>query len=319
MCGARLALRAQDRPARVAVGASREAVASSVRLETLPIAAPVKRSPSVRAGSAADSRTPRRSYGAGTSFLGLNDRPGDVSYLLRDDASSHHVFRKLVLLAVLAGLGAWAYYQWRPMIQANPKAVTQILSAFAAEVNGWLHQTKPLPKRPASPGVESALTEDKQTAESKDAETPGAKDEGSQTAPPDEAPKQATAAPAVQGGKVKAHPAKAETEEVALKGNRKSSFAVVRARQYILGKGVPQNCEQALLYLRAAARRNDPDAAVQMGALYSNGQCVHQDRVMAYRWMNSAREQQPHNDWIQQNLDQLYARMTPQERKQIGN
>jgi hypothetical protein len=96
------------------------------------------------------------------------------------------------------------------------------------------------------------------------------------------------------------------------------SAALLRAQQFLQGRGVPQNCEQGLIYLRAATQRNEPAAAVQMGALYSAGHCVKQDRVMAYRWFNSAHELQPANQWIQKSMDQLWAQMTQQERRLSG-
>jgi TPR repeat protein len=99
----------------------------------------------------------------------------------------------------------------------------------------------------------------------------------------------------------------------------KPSAALVRAQQYIRGTGgVGQNCEQGLLYLHAATDKSDPGAAIQMAALYSGGICVKQDRVMAYRWFNSAHELQPANVWIQRNMDQLWAQMSTQERRLAG-
>jgi hypothetical protein len=96
------------------------------------------------------------------------------------------------------------------------------------------------------------------------------------------------------------------------------SATLVRAQQFLQGRGVQQNCEQGLVYLRAAAQKNEPAAAVQMGALYSAGHCVKQDRVMAYRWFNSAHELQPANQWIQKSMDQLWAQMNEQERRLSG-
>ncbi len=93
---------------------------------------------------------------------------------------------------------------------------------------------------------------------------------------------------------------------------------LLRAQQYLQGRGVKQNCEQGLLYLRAATQKNEPAAAVQMGALYASGHCVQRDQVTAYRWFNSAHELDPANPWIQTNLDQLWAQMTPQERQRVG-
>ena len=112
--------------------------------------------------------------------------------------------------------------------------------------------------------------------------------------------------------------ADAKTPDEAKLPDYKPSASLVRAQQYIRGKGVPQNCEQGLLYLKAATDKSDPGAAIQMAALYSSGLCVKQDRVMAYRWFNSAHELQPANMWIQKNMDQLWAQMSSQERRLAG-
>src|SRR5262249_48914705 len=59
---------------------------------------------------------------------------------------------------------------------------------------------------------------------------------------------------------------------------------LLKAQQYLQGRGgVAPNCEQGLVYLRAAAQKNEPAAAVQMSTLYATGHCVQMDRVMAYR------------------------------------
>jgi TPR repeat protein len=100
--------------------------------------------------------------------------------------------------------------------------------------------------------------------------------------------------------------------------DHKPSAALLRAQQYLQGRGVQQNCEQGMLYLKAATDKGDPGAAIQMAALYASGHCVKQDRVMAYRWFNSAHELEPANTWIQKNMDRLWAQMTSQERRLAG-
>jgi TPR repeat protein len=99
---------------------------------------------------------------------------------------------------------------------------------------------------------------------------------------------------------------------------RHPSMALVNAQRYLQGRGVRQNCEQGLLYLKAATKQNDPQAAVQMAALYASGHCVPQDRVQAYKWFTSARDLQPANHWIEKNLNWLWADMTSAERQQIS-
>jgi hypothetical protein len=103
---------------------------------------PGARSPSYR------NAPPRRSgsAGASTSLLGLNDAPGDVSYLLREDRQSRHVLRKLVLLAVLAGVSTIAYSRWRPLYDENPGIVKQTEVTIVDAVRGWVRrQEKPRP------------------------------------------------------------------------------------------------------------------------------------------------------------------------------
>ena len=73
-----------------------------------------------------------------------------------------------------------------------------------------------------------------------------------------------------------------------------------------------------MVYLRAATKANDPAAAMQMGTLYASGHCVTRDRVMAYRWFNSAHELQPDNPEIKSDIAQLWGQMTVQERRQAG-
>ena len=51
-----------------------------------------------------------------------------------------------------------------------------------------------------------------------------------------------------------------------------------------------------------------------MAALYSSGHCVQQDLVKAYKWYSSAHDLQPGNRWIERNMNQLWAQMTPDER-----
>jgi TPR repeat protein len=101
--------------------------------------------------------------------------------------------------------------------------------------------------------------------------------------------------------------------------DRSPSPALLRAQDFLLGKnGVKQNCEQGLVYLRAATKANEPAAALQMGALYASGHCVTRDRVMAYRWFNSAHELEPDNPEIKSDIAQLWGQMTTQERRQAA-
>jgi uncharacterized protein YdeI (BOF family) len=263
---------------------------------------------------------------SGPSFLGLNAQPqgnNDVEYLLEDEPSGGGL-RKLLLLVILAAIIGLVFVQWRSSFKANPKPAPAKADpstpAPAPEGSIQPHDSAPT----GEPSVEAA----KVIANGANTVLTGAAFEslGAQAKPAtlettsaDSSPSSSTenSADAKTPNAAEASNVSKAAEEARLP-DYKPSAALVRAQQYIRGTGVQQNCEQGLLYLRAATDKNDPGAAIQMGALYSSGVCVKQDRVMAYRWFNSAHELQPANMWIQKNMDALWAQMSSQERRLAG-
>lgn len=270
----------------------------------------------------------------GPSFLGLSDEPeDDTTYLLEDENSSHSGLRKLVLLVILAAIVGLIFVQYRSSLHANPKPAEPSHSS-------------PQGQNQPSPGMTSPQQESLAPASVAPAEAPGEPNQPAAQDPVSPAPSQRDdAAPQVTPAKaerlltegvdptnlgeaspdapdVSAKRADSAAVDNALNApvpaEQKPSPTLIRAQQFLHGRGVRQNCEQGLVYLRAAAQKNEPAAAVQMGALYASGHCVHQDRVMAYRWFNSAHELQPANQWILKNMDLLWGQMTEQERRLAG-
>lgn len=275
----------------------------------------------------------------GPSFLGLSDEPeDDTSYLLEDDNSSRSGLRKLVLLVILAAIIGLIFVQYRSSIRANPKTEPSHSSpqgqnpagpATAATQQGTQSALSSAPAGPAAqpnaqpvaqdlgppaptsgndPAPNTAATADGPPA----ALDPASATEKSASDPPDVAEKHDSPAAAEKAAAVE------KALDAPVPAEQKPSTMLVRAQQFLHGRGVEQNCEQGLLYLRAAAQKNEPAAAVQMGALYASGHCVHQDRVMAYRWFNSAHELEPANQWILRNMDLLWGQMSEQERRLAG-
>jgi hypothetical protein len=259
----------------------------------------------------------------GPSFLGLSDDPRDrADYLLEEEeGSSGGVLRKLVMVAVLAAIGGLVFLQWRagfPLLQRLPGLAGPPKTETARSP-----QASPSSSAPAASQETSAANAAPDLA--KDVSVPPAEAASGKAKPADRAPLEKTeqptslsevsspkteTPPADNPSRVKPKAAKDDDEE-------KPSPMLLRAQAYLQGTGgVPQNCEQGLVYLRAAAK-TEAAAAVQMGALYATGHCVEQDRVAAYRWLNSAHELQPDNPRIQLGLNQLWTQMTQQERSQI--
>ncbi len=78
---------------------------------------------------------------------------------------------------------------------------------------------------------------------------------------------------------------------------------------YRLGKGVPQDSDEAQKWYRKAAEQGHVKAQNALGSLYDKGRDVPQDFVKAHKWYNLAAT---HGDVIaRKNRDILAKKMTP--------
>ena len=100
------------------------------------------------------------------------------------------------------------------------------------------------------------------------------------------------------------------------KGNGQAP--VLLADMYAQGKGVTKDCEQAVLLLKAAAKKPNPAARSKLASMYATGQCLPKDRVEAYRWTKSALEANPGSEWLEKNQETLYQEMTAAERRRAA-
>ena len=296
-------------------------VAVPAATEDIPAALPRRGEPAIFRNE------PSNSGISGPSFLGLNNRPesngsGDVEYLLEDEPSGHGL-RKFILLLILAAIVGLVVVQWRSNFKANPKPAPAKADPSTPAPGPQGSERDPETTGKDYQVAAKNLADGVKAIAIATAAEPVAKAEPTALNTTDSDP--STTSDDVSSGK-KTSPADAalpnsdnKSPEDARLPDYKPSAALIKAQQYIRGTGgVAQNCEQGILYLHAATEKSDPGAAIQMGALYSSGICVKQDRVMAYRWFNSAHELQPANMWIQKNMDQLWAQMSSQERRLAG-
>lgn len=86
------------------------------------------------------------------------------------------------------------------------------------------------------------------------------------------------------------------------------------ANLYLEGKEVSRSCDQAVSLLESAAAKANARARNRLAAMYEIGTCVERDRVQAYRWLSEALAVDRNNAWAQQNRDQTWREMTPEER-----
>jgi len=91
--------------------------------------------------------------------------------------------------------------------------------------------------------------------------------------------------------------------------------AVSEAERYIYGRGARQDCDHGIRLLRSAAEQSNPKAMISLGALYSTGTCTPRDLPTAYHWFALALHKQPDNQALQEDLKNLWEKMTQPERQ----
>jgi hypothetical protein len=304
-----------------------EAVPEEPAAATAPADASSRPPAIFRSASAAARPTPaERPAISGPSFLGLSEPAGDGEYLLQEEKSSGTFVRTLVFLVLVAVVAGLVFLGWRSGLLAilkGPEPAKPVPAAVSPEDTKPKAEGSPTPDAAstssvteATPAPPAAVASDKSPEAQPDSTKPAVAatpEPAAESRKADSTNSDDTRSRAAKNAAMKE---KARQEAASLK----PSAALLRAQDYLQGRnGVRQDCDQGLAYLRAAVQRSEPAAAMQMGELYANGRCVQQDRVMAYRWMNSAREKAPGNPTIQATVDQLWGRMTPQERQEAGH
>jgi TPR repeat protein len=99
-----------------------------------------------------------------------------------------------------------------------------------------------------------------------------------------------------------------------VKPEQPDSDLVAKADALLYGRGVRQDCKQALVYLRTAANRGSATARSKLGGLYATGHCVPLDRAEAYNWFTLARDAGASNVWVDRNRLMLWSKMTADEK-----
>jgi hypothetical protein len=193
-----------------------------------------------------------------------------------------------------------------------PAAKTQPSSAEVSSVSGNASGPKP---QTAPAKAKSANSTNTQAANSSPNPTAqSAETEGSQTEKPAKTTTPGTEELAKAASASDSAAASAWLWKSVAKGNPEAPIKL--ANMYIKGNGVPQSCEQAMILLRSAAAKENAAARSRLGALYATGTCVPRNRVRAYEYMSEAVKANPSAAWAREFREQLWTKMTPQEREQ---
>jgi zinc-ribbon domain len=88
-----------------------------------------------------------------------------------------------------------------------------------------------------------------------------------------------------------------------------------RGEAYLYGRGVPENCDEAVKNLKAASAKQNAKARSAFGTMYATGHCAPRDLPTAYSWFALALRVDPNNQILEKDLTAVWNQMTPPERQ----
>ncbi len=78
---------------------------------------------------------------------------------------------------------------------------------------------------------------------------------------------------------------------------------------------MPENCDQAVKYLKTASAKSNAKARSTFGTMYATGHCVPRDLPTSYLWFALALRADPNNQILEKDLSAIWNQMTPPERQ----
>jgi hypothetical protein len=225
-------------------------------------------------------------------------------------SSGRRIFLLVVLLVALGTAGWWTYANYLGAMESR-KADTATSNA------GETPAATPSPK-PATQAAASSPAPDAGSSQVVVPSDATAKPEAlpvtstptltpNTTAGDKSAAKHAPSAPPVKASKAP-EPAPADTGD--------SDFR--KGEAYLYGRGVHENCDEAMKYLRAASAKSSAKARSALGAMYNTGHCVQRDLPTSYLWFAMALRVDPKNQILEKDLTAVWNQMTPPERQQAA-
>jgi hypothetical protein len=277
---------------------------------------------------------------SGPSMLGLN-QPGPSTDALREKAFSgldsfleperpksggRRILLMLALLAALGASGWWTYTNLGMPARGRAKPTPSSAGEDSAEKSATPTVAKPTIRD----GAPTADAGSQQAAPS--TAVPAGPSENAE-ASPDSGPKSDKAVtgkpveqskpaiPRVALGDKSAE--KREPVAVSAKASKMPAPAEVDAgdaafrkgEAYLYGRGVPENCNDAVQYLKAASAKSNAKARSAFGTMYATGHCVARDLPTSYLWFAMALRVDPNNQILEKDLSAVWNQMTPPERQ----
>jgi len=227
------------------------------------------------------------------------------------------IFLMVVLLAALGGAGWWTYTNYLGAAESRkPEAATPSTGEAPAEQLA----TKPAAK-------EAAPTADAGTSQTPPTATPDGSVLEGNAGPASAAPDvtrtsvDRAAKPAAEAKPVTPEK-RAPSRTLPKASNLPVSSAVDtgdaafrKGEAYLYGRGVPENCDEAVKYLKAASAKSNAKARSAFGTMYATGHCVPRDLPTSYSWFALALRADPSNQILEKDLSAVWNQMTPPERQ----
>jgi len=240
----------------------------------------------------------------------------------------------VVLLAALGGAGWWTYTNYlgatesrKPeaaisntgeasadspstKLSSNQPAVTQPAAKAAAQApDAGSPQTSVLPVGPPQGQPEKANTGSDASQKTED---DAAKSEAKpltppvkpKIAPPDKTPANREPVTSVRASKLPV-PGPVDSGDADFR----------KGEAYLYGRGAPENCDEAVKYLKVASAKSNAKARSAFGTMYATGHCAPRDLPTSYLWFAMALRVDPNNQILEKDLNAVWNQMTPPERQ----
>lgn len=286
---------------------------------------------------------------AGPSLLGLGpdldagataksgERPfNGINSFLEPEEPKTSGRRIVLLLAMLVALGAagwWAYSNFVGATSrsaraalANQGAATSNPGAAPAPPNTAAAKPQELPAGPAPSPAASASQPGTPVSAAHPAAAPDKKAQAASAKPsPPPAKKQSASPKAAESVKPAAsvtapRPNTAHSEPPAPASGATAAPSGGEAdyrkgEAYLYGRGVAENCDEAVKHLKAASAKQNAKARSTFGTMYATGHCVPRDLPTSYGWFALALHVDPSNQILEKDLTAIWNQMTPPERQ----
>ena len=253
------------------------------------------------------------------SFTGLD------SFLETEEpkTGARRVIWLIVLLAALAGASWWIYNNYLGTMEKRLAETTSTPSTASTQPetpapNPAPKETTPAPEaapssaKPSSNEVAEGPSENAAPAPDTTAKTPVP--EAKPASPPAAAPAE-PAAPRKHEPRRQPVAAATRTPSADDSPTDTGDSAFRKGEAFLYGRGVRENCDEAVKNLKAASAKSNAKARSAFGTMYATGHCVPRDLPTSYTWFALALRVDPNNQILEKDLSAVWNQMTPPERQ----